>query len=78
MILLILGVYIIGVIITYIITMKRANYILTKCYSKDDETYEYTGAIIFAMLSFIGLFLFLGIRCVNIFFGGIDKIFKLK
>ena len=56
--------YIIGMLITYIITAKRAKWVM--CNKNADKNAELTGVIIFSMFSWLGLSCFLLIRIITL------------
>lgn len=67
---------IIGIIVTYIVTRKRAEWVKKNTYNKGalfDEDQD-VGVMVFSMLSFIGLVVFLLIRIISIMFKVMDKL----
>lgn len=69
-------IYLLGSAITYVITKRRVNWVISNKTDIDTIDEDF-GVAMFSMLSFIGLILFLLIRLVDIIAKQIDKLFKL-
>lgn len=67
--------YVIGIIITYIVTRTRAEW--AKEHKNKGSLFgddQDTGVIVFTLLSFLGLVLFVLFRCIDMLFKTIDKL----
>ena len=66
--------YIIGIIVTYIITRTRAELVKKKSKGTLFNDDQDIGVVTFSILSFIGLIIFLIVRLIDIVFKTIDKL----